>query len=79
MILQQLNGKSPLAQMLPIIKSAKAMLNSAQNPQAMINQIIQQNPKVNSIISQYGSVNGAINAICNQQGISVDEFMEALK
>ena len=54
-------------------------MQAVQNPQAMINQIIQQNPQVNQIISQFGSVDGAINALCAQQGISVNELMDALK
>ena len=80
-ILQQLQGKqaSPLLQILPKIRQAKQIMQAVQNPQAMINQIIQQNPQVNQIISQFGSVDGAINALCAQQGISVNELMDALK
>ena len=82
MILQQLQGKvmqSPLARLLPQIKQVKQILGSVQNPNVMLNQILQQNPQVNQIISQYGSVDGAINALCQQQGISVQEFYDALK
>ena len=70
---------SPLAQMIPKIKQAKAMLGAIQNPQLAINQILQQNPQINQVISQYGGVDGAINALCQQQGIPVNEFMDALK
>ena len=70
---------SPLAQMIPKIKQAKAMLGAIQNPQLAINQILQQNPQINQVISQYGGVDGAINALCQQHGIPVNEFMDALK
>ena len=55
------------------------MLGAIQNPQLAINQILQQNPQINQVISQYGGVDGAINALCQQQGIPVNEFMDALK
>jgi len=61
------------------VKQAKAMMASVQNPDLMINQILRQNPQVNQVISQYGSVDGAINALCAQQGINPQEFLEALK
>ena len=65
--------------MLPKIKQAKALMGAIQNPQMAMNQILQQNPQVNAVISQYGSVENAINALCSQQGINVQEFMEVLK
>lgn len=55
------------------------MMSTIQNPQLAINQILQNNPQINQAISQYGSVDGAINALCAQQGLSVQEFMDALK
>ena len=81
-ILQQLNGgavASPLGQLIPKIRQAKAMLGAIQNPQLAINQILQSNPQINQVISQYGGVDGAINALCSQQGIPVNEFLDALK
>ena len=71
--------QSPLLQILPRIKQAKQMMSTIQNPQLAINQILQNNPQINQAISQYGSVDGAINALCAQQGLSVQEFMDALK
>ena len=70
---------SPLLQMLPRIKQAKQMMSAIQNPQMALNQILQSNPQINQVISQYGSVDGAINALCQQQGINYQEFMDALK
>ena len=61
-----------------MVKQAKQALRAMQNPQVAINQIIRQNPQINSVISQYGSIDGAINAICRQQGIDVNEFMNAI-
>lgn len=55
------------------------MMSAIQNPQMALNQILQSNPQINQVISQYGSVDGAINALCKQQGIDVNEFMDALK
>ena len=75
-ILQQLgNGQNLIA----MIKQAKAMLGSMQNPQAALTQMVNQNPIVNQVIKQYGSVDGAITALCNQKGINPQEFIEALK
>ena len=65
--------------MLPKIRQAKSMLSAIQNPQMAINQILQQNPQVNAIISQYGSVEGAVNALCQQQGINYQDFIDAIK
>ena len=75
-ILQQLSGKSPLTQMLPLINQAKAIMNG--DPQAVM-RVLQQNPQVQQIIVQYGSLDGAITAICRQKGIDPQEFMNALK
>ena len=61
-----------------MVKQAKQLMRATQNPQAFLNAIIQRNPQVNSIISQYGSIDGAINAICKQQGIDVNEFMNVI-
>ena len=71
--------QNPLAKLLPQIKQVKQILGSVQNPNAMLNQILQSNPQVSQIINQYGSIDGAINAICQQQGINPQEFMDALK
>jgi len=68
-----------LVRILPQIKQAKAMLGAIGNPQAMLNTLIQRNPQVQQIISQYGGVNEAISALCEKQGISPQEFMEALR
>ena len=76
-ILQQLgNGQNPIVAM---IKQAKAVLGSMNNPQAALTQMLNQNPAVNQIIRQYGGVDAAITALCQQKGINPQEFMEALK
>ena len=76
-ILSQLGGgQNP---MIAMIRQAKTMLGAMQNPQAALTQIVNQNPIVNQTIRQYGGVEGAITALCNQKGINVQEFMDALK
>ena len=75
-ILTQLNGGQNLT---AIVKQAKNILGSMQNPQAAIMQIVNSNPIVNQVIRQYGSVDGAITALCQQKGINPQEFLDALK
>lgn len=75
-ILQQLGGGQNL---MTMIKQAKTILGSMNNPQAMLAQIVNQNPVVNQVIRQYGGVDGAITALCKQKGINPQEFMDALK
>ena len=76
-ILQQLGGgQNP---MMAMIKQAKTVIGSLQNPQAALTQIVNNNPMVRQVINQYGSVDGAITALCHQKGINPQEFMEALK
>ena len=75
-ILTQLNGGQNLT---AIVKQAKSILGSMNNPQAAIMQIVNSNPIVNQVIRQYGSVDGAITALCQQKGINPQEFLDALK
>ena len=64
--------------MIARIKQAKDMLNAMRDPKSIL-RMAQSNPAVQQAINQYGSVEGAITALCHQQGINPQEFMDALK
>ena len=70
---------------MPQIQNAKQALNMikmSQNPQLAFQQMIQSNPQYSQAMQLLngfnGDINGAINALCQQQGISMQEFMDAL-
>ena len=81
-ILQQLN-RSNLLQMLGPARQMMNMVRSAQNPQLVLNQLAMSNPQLKQamdIVSQYGGDSwSAVRAVCEQNGIDLNEFMNTLK
>lgn len=70
---------------MPQIQNAKQMLRTIQmanNPQLALQQMLQSNPRyaeAMQVLNGFnGDVNGAITALCNQKGINVQEFINAV-
>ena len=65
--------------MMAKIKQAKTVMGVMRGKPVNVNQILQQNPQVMQAINMYGDANKAISAICQQNGIDYQEFMDAIK